>query len=1237
MPIPVRKECRVFCREKVHHSSRWKPDMRVTSSALGVILSAFVLSHGAAAKPKWCESAKAEAEKTVCATPSLWASDECEDGIYRAKREVLAGQARAALDTDELAWIEARNRCGTNAACIKMHYDARLKVLDPRRAAACLKAAAPVTTAALPKPANCMTATQLTAIAGQTKVTASVPAFVEHGSAIEVYWSLPHVERAGTPLFLIGAVPDGARFAREKREDTPGANFVALPGAARAPWGIGFGAGKTRVVVPIHDPDVAREGRLWMKPFIAGPLTMEWAVVAGGPGCADVPPQPIATVGPFNVAVGAPQVVIQDFIAPDPSSELRTATEALRLQEIELSADGRYRLEIFGRRYRVFDIASGAKIVDRSGVKPRFSPTGRFVVASAGDPDQAYPTNFELIDLAAGRVVDHAGGPILAWSNGDAMLMNGARAYQGVEFINTLVDPVERGEDGAATRPYFFPGCGTCDAWASSNIRVDWDRLVALRSNNSEPEKKTRVEGVVALASGKAADADMPDERKPLNALLARLYGPSDVLLDIGWHSNGKISLTHVGRGYDGYVDEGDGLQPTSPKRPSQTKFLSPRRLALADGKVLLPDDLSRGHASSATHRAAWRSEAAKRTTGGQEEPYIEAELKKYGLAREPAEPIAEIAIPKDKDEDDDIARPWPPTLKAELLAANPQVEPWFGKDEDFARTIAVAAWRFDFGGSNWVLVQHGDPAHTANGAHQLRFDLVAVAGRERGRIVNIEALGGLFSQFVGREHTIARPMLARDERLIIPIPGTGQAAIVKMAGDFPAAIIAMNEPTLLCGFFSTPGRALLMQSNCDGRLFVFDAAKGPAAMLSGRIVDDELILYNAQGYYAATYEGAHFVHLAFPGLPGVHSFEQFAKTLQRPDYVRAILGSGATGFPAPKLSPPPELTLSAAELGAHQFPARVKAHSDSGLAAIAFYEDGRLFHQIAVSGNRIDSAVTLPRKAHIRSITAVATDTLGFRSQPATVAIPRGVATVNTLHVIAVGVDAYDNIDPLTFAKTDAAALVKAAQAAAPAYYHGVRVTERYDREANPARVLADLRAAATVASQDDTILVFFAGHGTRTSDGRYFMATTETRLDAIPETSLAWDAVADILGKTRGRVVMVVDACHSGQTGDSQGTNDEAVDAIAQRAGAPIVVLAASKGRQLSNEMPETGGGVFTQSLAAVLGPARAQADANRNGLLEVSEIYRTVKEIVAGQTSGGQTPWLVRRNLSGDFPLF
>ena len=40
---------------------------------------------------------------------------------------------------------------------------------------------------------------------------------------------------------------------------------------------------------------------------------------------------------------------------------------------------------------------------------------------------------------------------------------------------------------------------------------------------------------------------------------------------------------------------------------------------------------------------------------------------------------------------------------------------------------------------------------------------------------------------------------------------------------------------------------------------------------------------------------------------------------------------------------------------------------------------------------------------------------------------------------------------------------------------------------------------------------------------------------------------------------------------------------------------------------------------------------------GVIEVSELYRALRSIVARETQGQQTPWLARQDLIGDFAVF
>lgn len=1197
----------------------------------------------AAAQPSWCKYARSESERTICATPSLWEIDACEDRLFRAVREADIA-ARKKIDAEEKAFAAERDRCARDTACIARRYAERAAKLDAPGRAACVElataAAATSTKGKAPSSGRCGVAQGLDAIAPQVRIGSITATDVAHGGSIEVTWQLPAADATPHRVYLIAAMPDGVRFAGHYQFDeykslAGGPGFVALPGGAKAPYGVMFGEGQTRVVIPVHDEKVARSGRLTVKPYIAGPLAMSWAVVGVAPGCGDgkaheIAVKPIGTLGPYTVATGQPTIVVQDFTPPHPRLAVATAIGTQHLLEVELSMDGRYRLEIFERRYRVFDRTTGAKVADRSGVKARFSPGGRFVVASVGDATAMYPTNFEVFDLLAERVVATATGPIIGWSNGDTVMLDGGRAYQALGIFNTLVDPLST-EDGVnGNWPTFFPGCGTCDAWIGSNFLFDWDSLTVLRG-----EEETPLIGFATLASGQMVDLGALDTPAAARAVVRRTFGRADLKVATGWSSTAGLQLTHVGRGYEGYTDDNASLTPADKRRPDQLRFVTKRRLAVAEGRVLAPDDLKLLASARGETRSAW---SGIRNAGGPprvDAGYVADELAKFDLLLLSAIPTDELPIPAPPDSDH-LVRAWPEDLKGEVSALHPPYADWLKKQpDDLQEKVIVAAWRLELGSDGYLLLQHGEPAMTVNGAHDLKFDLLATSGPRRGDVHTITDIGGLFSQFVGREHTVARVFVGDGKRLLVALPGAGKAAIVDPAKSFATRIIDLMEPTLLCGLLEVPARGLLVQSNCDGQMFIYDPGRSATPILAGRVHDEELILYTPEGYYASTYEGAHFIHVAFPGRPGVHSFEQFAKVLERPDVIRAALDATRRPAEQPRLQPPPVVEATTVSDAADHASIEVTARANGELQTLELYEDGQIVDRRSVDGSSVRVVLRSTGRAHVRRATVVASDRLGFRSRPVTVDIGlRAQTKSNALHVVAVGVDVYTHFDRLHGARLDAETLVRTLGSQSP-YYGKVQSVLRVDRVATPATVARDLENAVHAAGPDDTILFFYAGHGARSDDGRFFMTTTGSDPDRLAETAIDWQTITDVLGRARGRVLVVIDACHSGETGRTT-TNDEAVSSLAATT-APMVILAASKGRQLSEELPGRGGGIFTQTLARLLGSGRADADIDQDGLLAISEIYGGVKQTVETQTEGRQTPWLVRRNIVGDAPLF
>ena len=153
--------------------------------------------------------------------------------------------------------------------------------------------------------------------------------------------------------------------------------------------------------------------------------------------------------------------------------------------------------------------------------------------------------------------------------------------------------------------------------------------------------------------------------------------------------------------------------------------------------------------------------------------------------------------------------------------------------------------------------------------------------------------------------------------------------------------------------------------------------------------------------------------------------------------------------------------------------------------------------------------------------------------------------------------------------------------------------------------------------------------------------------------------------LKRAPGRVLLLLDACHSGHVSTEIIAPNEALAqqlAAQQRTG--VLVLAASRGSQLSYEVPPrrkgktamgtrgfdvvwggtpptrvtrklpTGHGLFT---SAVLEALEGQAvDRDRSGAVEVGELIDYVTERVTTASKGKQTPWVARRELFGDFVI-
>lgn len=139
-----------------------------------------------------------------------------------------------------------------------------------------------------------------------------------------------------------------------------------------------------------------------------------------------------------------------------------------------------------------------------------------------------------------------------------------------------------------------------------------------------------------------------------------------------------------------------------------------------------------------------------------------------------------------------------------------------------------------------------------------------------------------------------------------------------------------------------------------------------------------------------------------------------------------------------------------------------------------------------------------------------------------------------------------------------------------------------------------------------------------------------------------------------------MLLDACHSGYVStDVVAPNEDLARELAAGGRGGVLVFAAARGSQLSYEVSAGGGGasrglelawagepaqvpsnlptghgLFTSALLD--GLAGAAPDRDQSGAIESGELIDFVSERVRAASNDKQTPWVVRREMFGDFPV-
>jgi WD40 repeat protein len=242
------------------------------------------------------------------------------------------------------------------------------------------------------------------------------------------------------------------------------------------------------------------------------------------------------------------------------------------------------------------------------------------------------------------------------------------------------------------------------------------------------------------------------------------------------------------------------------------------------------------------------------------------------------------------------------------------------------------------------------------------------------------------------------------------------------------------------------------------------------------------------------------------------------------------------------------------------------------------------------------------------------------------------------TLWIVAAGVNTYSGAPglyaSLSFAVKDADVFSATAIASMKGSHTKIEATVLIngrgpEREPTRANILAALARVMREAGDNDTVIVFLAGHGENWTGGRYhFLPTDFARTVAtdIGQNVIDWEAdIQSVLAKSRGRKVLFLDACHAGNAYNR--TLLAAADADR------FVAFSAAGPDQLANEFDAEGHGAFTWAVIKGLAGHEQASDPLENGVT----VYRLgdfLNVEVRRRTQGRQAPEY--RSGQGNFVL-
>jgi WD40 repeat protein len=239
-------------------------------------------------------------------------------------------------------------------------------------------------------------------------------------------------------------------------------------------------------------------------------------------------------------------------------------------------------------------------------------------------------------------------------------------------------------------------------------------------------------------------------------------------------------------------------------------------------------------------------------------------------------------------------------------------------------------------------------------------------------------------------------------------------------------------------------------------------------------------------------------------------------------------------------------------------------------------------------------------------------------------------------LYVLAIGISDYNNPSyKLGFAAKDAGDFATAISKQKGTLYSDVIIKKLVDKEATKDAITDGLDWIQKQTGQKDVAMIFYAGHGMNDNNGIFYMLPVGADMDRIRTTCLNFEELKQTVSNIAGKVVVLIDACHSGNVmGGRRGESDinSVVNELSNTENGAIT-FTSSTGKEYSLEDPGWGNGAFTKAVIEGLSGKAAISGKNK---ITVKSLDAYISERVKELTNGKQHPTSVSPPNVPDFPI-